>query len=99
MKKELTELAQFHIEKVRYQDAAMEKEQKTLIDRLNQIKTERDSFEKKITRFRSYKPDTGVCPICWIGDGLSANFKPIGGDGTTDNFKCSQCGYLLECET
>lgn len=96
MNKELVELAQLHIEKVRNQDTVMEKELKALEERLKKINKDRGNLKEKNARFISYKPESGICPICWIDTGTSSEFKPLPGDEMVDNFKCTHCGYLLE---
>ena len=98
MKQTLIELSQRHIEKVRNRDRVLEKEQKDLEQRLDQIKTERNGFVEKLSRFESYEPSSQVCPICWIDNGTSINFKPIAGNEEFDKFKCSHCGASIDIQ-
>lgn len=96
MKHKLFELAQQHIEKMRHRDYSLEKEQQELEQRLNEIKTERNNFIEKFSRFKTYEPSLDVCPACWINNGSSIKFKPMPGNNVFDKFKCSHCGTSLK---
>lgn len=96
MKQALIELAQRHMDKVRNRDRVLEKEQKDLEDRLHKIKAERDNFIEKLSRFRAYKTDRNLCPLCWVEQGFSSEIEPISGNEEFDKFKCRHCGTQLE---
>jgi hypothetical protein len=80
VKQELIDLAKRHVDKIRNRDASFEKEQKDLEKRIYEIKSKRDEFKKKLLRSVEYDANSGVCPICFIDNGLSVEFKPMPGD-------------------
>lgn len=99
MEQKLIELAKRHIDKISNRDAALEKEQEELEQRLNEIKAERSQFVEKKRCLETYEPTIKVCPVCWINDGTTVEFKPMSDDAEFDKFKCSHCGSYVEIES
>ena len=102
MRQELLNLHQVTVNKIYDRNEKLKREEETLKNdlnkikqRLDEIKQERLSFEVKVARSKTYTADNGLCPICWVCDGFSAEFKSLSSDDGSDKFFCSHCNEPL----
>jgi hypothetical protein len=101
--KELSDLLISCVKNIDSKDQALDKEEKQLNGRLEQIKKERAQLRERRNRAVNYPEDIRVttfpiCPRCYLKDGFSIKLTPIPGTAETDKSECRQCGYLLEEE-